>query len=257
MTYILKVTVQGERPSDTTIATEPFLVMRKYDIPDDCCEPQDLQAGKTYFAMCSWGKLKFNIHMKKTGFVPGEDICLDAEVMNRSPLRVTAIQASLIMNSKYHAQKNSIMYKQIVNKRRDDHELDEGDSRRWQNVRIAVPPYIPESFLQSCDIIDLSYIFQFRVEMVGGKELKIELPIIIGASPKGLEIPADRNHKNVNINWTMGPHDLARQQIAERRELDEKWKVASPEFRPSDTQVSNPLFRSDSMRRNHDDDTRL
>lgn len=256
MTYILKVTVQGERPSDTSIATEPFLVMRKFILPEDVCEPQDVQAAKTYFAMCSWGKLKFNVHMKKTGFVPGEDICLDAEVMNRSPLRVLAIQASLMMNSTYHAQKNSITYKQIVNKRRDDHELNEGDSRRWQSVRIPVPPYIPESFLQSCDIIDLSYTFQFRVELVGGKELKVELPIIIGANPKGLEIPADYD-KNVNMHWTMGPHDLARQQIAEQRELKEKWNVTSPEFRANDTQVSNPLFRNESLKRGHNDNTRL
>lgn len=247
MTYILKVTVQGERPSDTIIATEPFLVMRKFVLPEDVCEPQDVQAAKTYFAMCSWGKLKFNIHMKKTGFVPGEDICLDAEISNRSPLRVTAIQASLVMNSKYHAQKNSVMFKQIVNKRRDDHELDEGDSRRWQNVRLAVPPYIPESFLQSCDIIDLTYVFQFRVELVGGKELKVEIPIIIGANPKGLEIPPDYD-RNVNMHWTMGPHDLAKQQIAEQREMKEKWNVTSPEFRDDKTQVFNPLFNDDNTR---------
>ena len=99
VTYILKVTVQGERASDTTIATEPFLVMRKFVLPEDVSEPQEVQTGKTYFAMCSWGKLKFNIKLKKTGYVPGEDIYLDADINNSSPLRVTAVQAALIMNS--------------------------------------------------------------------------------------------------------------------------------------------------------------
>ncbi|XP_052789810.1 arrestin domain-containing protein 4-like [Mya arenaria] len=241
VTYILKAIVQGERNSQPSIATEPFLVARKFILPDDMSQPQSFEESKTFFAMCSWGKLTINMQLSKMGYVPGEDICLQAEVKNRSPLRVTAIQGSLIMNSSYLAQKQRQLFKQIVNKRRDDFELEEGEDRRWQHVRIGVPPYIPESALACCDIIDLSYVFQFRVELMGGKELKIEVPIIIGSNPKGLEIPADYE-KDVNIHWTRGRQDVTQDSMKEQQELKDKWIVESPEFRKTDTQVMNPLF---------------
>ncbi|WAR30563.1 ARD17-like protein [Mya arenaria] len=139
VTYILKAIVQGERNSQPSIATEPFLVARKFILPDDMSQPQSFEESKTFFAMCSWGKLTINMQLSKMGYVPGEDICLQAEVKNRSPLRVTAIQGSLIMNSSYLAQKQRQLFKQIVNKRRDDFELEEGEDRRWQHVRIGVP----------------------------------------------------------------------------------------------------------------------
>lgn len=243
VTYILKAVVEGERSSDTTIATEPFLVMRSYPLPEELSQPQQIKIAKTFFSMCSWGKVKADIELDRTGFVPGEDLCLQAEIRNHSPLRITAIQAGLLMESIYHAQKNLISYKQIVNKRRDDYELLEGDGRRWQNVRVNIPAYVPESSLQSCDIIDLSYKFQFRIELSSGKEFKTEIPITIGSNPKGLALPG-KNSENVNIHWTMGPRDLARQQIEEQRERN-AWSVASPEFRDRE-QVKNPLYRQES-----------
>lgn len=245
VTYILKAVVQGEKPGETSIATEPFLVMRKYILPEETAEPKELSVAKTYFAMCSWGKVKANIGLNQTGFVPGDDIMLQAEVHNRSPVRITAIQGALIMISNYRAQKNVSSFRQIVNKRRDDFELLDGDSRRWQNVRINIPAYVPESRLDCCDIIDLRYIFQYRVELAGGKELKIEVPLLIGANPKGLSIPENRDD-TVNTHWTMGPRALAKQHMEDLRELQNKWTVESPEFRQDNTQVVNPLFRQDS-----------
>ncbi|XP_060551925.1 arrestin domain-containing protein 17-like [Ruditapes philippinarum] len=251
VTYILKAIVQGERQGDTTIATEPFLVMRKYLLPDELSEPLKTKLAKTYFSMCSWGKVNADIHLNRTGFVPGEDICLQAEVQNHSPLRITAIQAGLLMESTYRAQKNIIAYKQIVNKRRDDYELIDGDGRRWQNVRIGIPAYVPESFLEGCDIIDLSYKFQFRIELSSGKELKTEIPITVGANPRGLELPGPERKDDVNIHWTMGPRDLAKQQMEEQREMS-AWTIASPEFRDRE-QVMNPLFRNESEKLSNGD----
>lgn len=245
VTYILKAVVEGDKQTDTTIATEPFLVMRKFPLSEEMSEPCKIKIAKTFFSMCSWGKVKADIDLERTGYVPGEDICLQAEVRNHSPLRITAIQAGLLMESVYRAQKNIISYKQIVNKRRDNYELIEGDGRRWQNVRVNIPAYVPETSLQCCDIIDLSYKFQFRIELSSGKEVKEEIPITIGANPKGLALPGPgKNSENVNIHWTMGPRDLARQQIEDQREMN-AWSVASPEFRDKE-QVMNPLFRQES-----------
>lgn len=246
ITYILKATVQGERTGDNTIATEPFLVMRCLELPEVSYKPYEKQVSKTYVAMCSWGKVKARIKLDRTGFVPGDDMYIDAEVQNRSPLRVTAIQGALLMNSVYHAQKNSIPFRQIVNKRRDDYELTPGDGRRWQNVRLGIPAYIPESDLKCCDIIELSYMFQFRLELSSGKEIKIEIPLTIGAKPHGLEVPAVKSD-DVNIHWTMGPRDLAKQQQIQKMKERESWQVAAPEFR-DEMEVRNPLFRNESQK---------
>lgn len=250
VTYILKAVVQGERTGDTSIATEPFLVLREYTLPEKVYNPYERKMEKRYWSLCSTGKVKVIVGLNKTGFVPGEDMFVQAEIQNRSPLRITAIQASVVMNSTYFAQKDCIPFRQIVNKRRDDYELIEGDGRRWQNVRIAIPPYIPESRLEFCDIINVVYTFQFRVEMSGGQELRMEVPIYLGARPKGLEVPADKQY-NVNSHWTVGPKDLARNGIHDFNEMEDRqeWSAGAPEFRQPDTQVKNPLFRIESHKK--------
>ena len=248
VTYILKAVVQGERTGDTSIATEPFLVLRGYLLPERVYKPIERKLEKRYWSLCSTGKVKVVLGLNQTGFVPGEDLYIQAEIQNHSPLRITAIQASVIMNSEYFAQKDSIPFRQIVNKRRDDYELIDGDGRLWQNVRIAIPPYIPESNLEFCDIINVAYTFQFRVELSGGQELRTEIPILLGAKPKGLEVPADKLN-NINTHWTMGPKDLARNGVPEFNGIDqrhESWDVGAPEFR-QDTEVKNPLYRLDSQ----------
>ena len=252
VTYILKAVVQGERTGDTTIATEPFLVLREYPLPEEVFSPCERKLENRYWALCSTGKVKIIIGLNKTGYVPGEDMFVQAEIQNRSPLRITAIQASLIMNSIYFAQKESIPFRQIVNKRRDDYELVEGDGRRWQNVRISIPPYIPESKLEFCDIINVSYLFQFRVELSGGQEVRTEIPVLLGARPRGLEVPADKQN-NINTHWTMGPKELARNGTHEFNNIDhednhEGWSAGAPEFRQPDTQVKNPLYRPESQK---------
>lgn len=43
--------------------------------------------------------------------------------------------------------------------------MERGEGRRWNDVRLTVPPYIPESALEGCDIIDLHYSLVFQVEL--------------------------------------------------------------------------------------------
>ena len=74
--------------------------------------------------------------------------------------------------------------------------------------------------------------------------MRIEHPILIGASSKGLELSEDLDNQ-VNKHWTMGPKGFAKAHIKE--EMDNPanmWKVASPEFR-EDKPVNNPLFITD------------
>jgi len=70
------------------------------------------------------------------------------------------VQASLVLNSIFHAQKKERRHSQVVNRKLDNCEVEYDDTRRWTAVRLGVPPYIPESRLDGCDMIDINYELQ-------------------------------------------------------------------------------------------------
>ncbi|XP_061169626.1 arrestin domain-containing protein 4-like [Saccostrea echinata] len=246
VTYVLKAVIQGERPGETSITSEPFLILRNSILPEPSNKTIGASIEKRLWSMCATGKLKFSVELNKVGALPGEDLFIRAEIANKSPLRVTAAQASLFMNSVYHARQRKIPYHQIVNKRRDEHELMSGDGRRWQNVRLTVPPYIPESGLEHCDIIEISYKFQFRVELSGGKEVKVELPILIGTHHMALDLPenAKVDSGRYNNEWSTQYFPGSSNEMGNGFEREtERWEGGVPELRPVDSTMVNPLFQ--------------
>nr|XP_022323897.1 arrestin domain-containing protein 4-like [Crassostrea virginica]XP_022323898.1 arrestin domain-containing protein 4-like [Crassostrea virginica]XP_022323899.1 arrestin domain-containing protein 4-like [Crassostrea virginica]XP_022323900.1 arrestin domain-containing protein 4-like [Crassostrea virginica]XP_022323901.1 arrestin domain-containing protein 4-like [Crassostrea virginica] len=246
VTYVLKAVIHGERPGETSITSEPFLVLRRTMLPEQCNKTVGTSAQKRVWAMCDSGKLKVSVELNKVGFCPGEDIFISAKIGNKTPLKVTAVQASLIMDSVYHAKQQKIPFHQIVNKRRDMYELESGEGRRWQNVRLTVPPYIPESGLENCDIIGISYKFQFRVELLGGKEVRMELPVLVGTHHMGLDIPENAKLDNGRYNneWSTRHFPGRTDEIGNGFEREpEKWEGGVPELRPVDSTMINPLFQ--------------
>ena len=246
VTYVLKAVIHGERPGETSITSEPFLVLRRTMLPEQCNKTVGTTAQKRVWAMCDSGKLKVSVELNKVGFCPGEDIFISAQIGNKTPLKVTAVQASLIMDSVYHAKQQKIPFHQIVNKRRDMYELESGEGRRWQNVRLTVPPYIPESGLENCDIIGISYKFQFRVELLGGKEVRMELPVLVGTHHMGLDIPENAKLDNGRYNneWSTRHFPGRTDEIGNGFEREpEKWEGGVPELRPVDSTMINPLFQ--------------
>ena len=246
VTYVLKAVIHGERPGETSITSEPFLVLRRTMLPEQCNKTVGTSAQKRVWAMCDSGKLKVSVELNKVGFCPGEDIFISAQIGNKTPLKVTAVQASLVMDSVYHAKQQKIPFHQIVNKRRDMYELESGEGRRWQNVRLTVPPYIPESGLENCDIIGISYKFQFRVELLGGKEVRMELPVLVGTHHMGLDIPENAKLDNGRYNneWSTRHFPGHTDEIGNGFEREpEKWEGGVPELRPVDSTMINPLFQ--------------
>ena len=246
VTYVLKAVIHGERPGETSITSEPFLVLRRTMLPEQCNKTVGTSAQKRVWAMCDSGKLKVSVELNKVGFCPGEDIFISAQIGNKTPLKVTAVQASLVMDSVYHAKQQKIPFHQIVNKRRDMYELESGEGRRWQNVRLTVPPYIPESGLENCDIIGISYKFQFRVELLGGKEVRMELPVLVGTHHMGLDIPENAKLDNGRYNneWSTRHFPGRTDEIGNGFEREpEKWEGGVPELRPVDSTMINPLFQ--------------
>jgi len=71
-----------------------------------------------------------------------------------------------VLNSIFHAKNRCRHYTQIVTKKSDTTEVEPGETRSWTSVRIGVPPYIPESRLDGCDMIDIGYELQVRTKCV-------------------------------------------------------------------------------------------
>ncbi len=202
ITYVVKATMKEDKKFglSTLITSEPFLVLRKLDLTKEghLLQAYEVDESKRLWgalAFCVSGKVTVNLKVNKTGHLPGEDIFMDAEISNDSPRIVKAVQASIIMHSTFHAKNQTRHNIQIVNKKRDEWEMSYGEGRRWKGVRLTIPPYIPESRLDGCDIIDIRYEMLFRAEISGSNELKITIPITIGTlqdlSSKG------RQHSNV------------------------------------------------------------
>lgn len=57
-----------------------------------------------------------------------------------------------------------------------------GEERAWKNVRLTVPPYIPESRLDGCDVIDIDYELQLRVDVDGDTNVIASVPVVIGTT---------------------------------------------------------------------------
>jgi hypothetical protein len=51
--------------------------------------------------------------LEARGGVPGEDMFMHAEIKNQSWRTVTAMQAALVMESTYHAQKHHTYFRQV------------------------------------------------------------------------------------------------------------------------------------------------
>jgi hypothetical protein len=190
ITYVVKATLkEGRRFGlNTMITSEPFLLLRKLDIAREhhlLMTRSDSVEKRIYGSLCCLmaGKVVANLQINKTGHLPGEDIFMDAEILNSSSRHVSTVNASILMHSSFHARgrrtRNNV---QVVNKKRDEWEMAPGEGRRWKGVRLTIPPYIPESRLDGCTIIDIRYELCFRVEVSGGHELKLLVPITVGTA---------------------------------------------------------------------------
>ncbi|KAL8612780.1 hypothetical protein ACOMHN_033450 [Nucella lapillus] len=249
VTYTMKASVTGVKATDTAITSEPFLVLRHSRLPPAASQTVSLSRERRLWGGCSFGKVLGRLTLESRGGVPGEDVFVHAELKNQSGRTVTAMQASLLMVSMYQAQSNSIGFSQVVSKKRDEFEVERSEGRRWNFVRLTLPPYIPETGLEHCDIIDIDYVFQFRVEISGGAELKMEAPLLIGSHLYGEE--PRRKHPaflpDINEQWTN--RSQSQGFPPDGVEPQNPWGGDSrvPELQSERNVVKNPLFRQGSL----------
>lgn len=268
ITYVVKATLKEAKRFglSTMITSEPFLVLRRLDLSQEesLGQQQVVTAEKRMWgalAFCLSGRVSAKLTVNKTGHLPGEDIFMDAEITNSSPRIVKAVQAAIVMHSTFHARHKSRYNTQIVNKKRDEWEMSYGEGRRWKNVRLTIPPYIPESRLDGCDIIDIRYELIFKIEVSGGGEIKMNIPVTVGTMQgessdmrRIYEHPYDANENESNFGTTefTGDEEEAEYMTAVTKELDhlnmdDLDKYTDDNFRRplSNGEIrGNPLFKN-------------
>ncbi|RUS87427.1 hypothetical protein EGW08_004802 [Elysia chlorotica] len=199
VTYLAKVLLDCEDERNTTITSEPFMVLRRPDLPDTVYSEKTLKKKRFFLGLTS-GQVRVECTLDKTAAVPGDDILVDAEVTNWTGRPINLIQAALIQESKYIAQGHQLLFRQYLSKRDDVFDVSCEQGRRWRKVHLPVPPFLPDSGLENCKIMDTKYIFQFKVSIEGKDDIVVECPLFVG-SHHHVYGPASRENFLLGRMW--------------------------------------------------------
>ncbi|KAF6026782.1 hypothetical protein EB796_014913 [Bugula neritina] len=189
VTYLIKAQLRPDRKfaADAMITNEPFLVLRRYDLSlePNTLQPYEVSHTQRIGAAClCGGKVTAFVKINRRSFTPGEDLKLNVDVTNGSSLEITSLEAAIIMVSRFSASSSFIQNYQTISKHADQYAIEKGEGRRWNDIRLTIPPYIPESGLEGCDIIHLAYMLVFKVQMNYNPKhkdnLALEIPLTIG-----------------------------------------------------------------------------
>uniref|UniRef100_A0A0B7A003 Arrestin C-terminal-like domain-containing protein n=1 Tax=Arion vulgaris TaxID=1028688 RepID=A0A0B7A003_9EUPU len=179
VTYLAKVKVDCEDERNTTITSEPFMVLRRPELPLELYNEKKMKKSRLFVGLHS-GKVKVQCVIDKCAAVPGDNIIIDGDISNWTGKEISLIQASLILESHFYAEGHEIVFRQYLSKRDDVYDVNIRHGRRWRHVLLPVPPYLPDSGLEQCKIISIKYLFQFKVRIEGKEDVIVETPLFVG-----------------------------------------------------------------------------
>ncbi|XP_059150416.1 arrestin domain-containing protein 1-like [Physella acuta] len=179
VTYIAKVKFECEDERNTTITSEPFMVLRRPELPAHVYQEKTLKKSRLFLGLTT-GKVKMVATIDKSAAVPGDNIVVDAEVSNWTGKEISLIQASVLLESHYLAEGHEIIFRQYLSKRDDVYDVNTFRGRRWRHVLLPVPPFLPDSGLEHCQIMNIKYFFQFKVRVEGKEDIAMETPLYVG-----------------------------------------------------------------------------
>lgn len=132
---------------------------------------------------CSSGPLSLTASVPQTGYVPGESIIIQAQVVNLSSTDVDYMRFELRQMIVYHSQTPSHNTKEkrrsIVVKRSAG-----AKPNNEERYEISLPiPSLPPTSVNGCRIIFISYDIRIEAEVSMNNNPSVEIPIIIGNVP--------------------------------------------------------------------------
>ncbi|MEQ2190946.1 Arrestin domain-containing protein 3 [Xenoophorus captivus] len=146
------------------------------------CE-QAPQAGTKEKTLCCWfcasGPISLSAKIERKGYTPGESIQIFAEVENCSS-RVVVPKAALYQTQTFFAKGKGRQIQQLVSNLRGE-PLQQGKSQSWEGKMLKIPPVSPS--ILDCPIIRVEYALMVYVDIPGGLNLSLSLPLVIGTIP--------------------------------------------------------------------------
>lgn len=141
------------------------------------------QAGTKEKTLCCWfcasGPISLSAKIERKGYTPGESIQIFAEVENCSS-RVVVPKAALYQTQTFIAKGKGKQIQQLVSNLRGD-PLAQGKSQSWEGKQLKIPPVSPS--IIDCPIIRVEYALVVYVDIPGGLNLSLSLPLVIGTIP--------------------------------------------------------------------------
>ena len=133
------------------------------------------------------------------GFVPGEQICFDLVVDNKSNRDIKAPTASLVQVVRLQATTKSKTTHRKVTTLELPKRIEERTCENFDNMKLLVPPVCSSSFGTS-RIIDISYYFDLNFDAAGPSvSTDLNVPIVIGTVPLASD---DNNRQSTYSNLT-------------------------------------------------------
>ncbi|XP_029921590.1 arrestin domain-containing protein 3-like [Myripristis murdjan] len=141
------------------------------------------QGGTKEKTLCCWfcvsGPISLSAKIERKGYTPGESIQIFAEVENASS-RVVVPKAALYQTQTFFANGKGKQIQQLVSNLRGD-SLPQGKSQSWEGKLLKIPPVSPS--ILDCPVIRVEYALVVYVDVPGGLNLSLSLPVVIGTIP--------------------------------------------------------------------------
>lgn len=176
----------------------------RFDIVKECCfkvirplnlneepralmAPLDIQYQKSVTWLCTGGLVDVDLYANRACFVPGEDIVINGQILNRTYGDIIETAVRLLQDTRFFVthkdgrkfRSNSTLDEEVARVTRP--KVGPGQADHWQDVPLTIPP-LPESRLDGCKIISTTYCLQVSMRVswklkrvVFGKQL-----IVIG-----------------------------------------------------------------------------
>ncbi|XP_061886759.1 arrestin domain-containing protein 3-like [Entelurus aequoreus] len=176
------VKAQLQRPWMLPVKTKKeFIVFEHIDINTPLLLAP--QAGSKEKTLCCWfcasGPISLSAKIARKGYTPGDSIQIFAEVENCSS-RVVVPKAALYQTQTFFAKGKGKEIQQLVSNLRGE-PLAQGRSQSWEGKLLKIPPVSPS--ILDCPIIRVEYALVVYVDVPGGLNLSLSLPLVIGTIP--------------------------------------------------------------------------
>ncbi|ESP05163.1 hypothetical protein LOTGIDRAFT_227841 [Lottia gigantea] len=182
--YCVKVMIEIPHRCDLT-CKKVFTVIQPLDLNRDpsMSVPIRTQKQKKLCCLCCLsGPVSATLCLNQKGYVPGETIHVDAEVMNNSRRKMASSSLEFKMTTTFYTKTETRSITQQIMKRKRG-QIPSGSSDTWEGEPLVIPP-LPTSHLMGCGIIDVKYMIVLRIEPVGPAfDHAVQAEVFVGTVP--------------------------------------------------------------------------